>query len=1428
METPTSAIPPHPRLRVSRQNLNSFHESSTIAGPSRLPNTPHVYDVDDDRENEEDTPKLPISSTLPKSADPNADYPEDTPAARLRALLSLVPNTNDTVKAARTARLPPQELSTATTIDFIGSDSDIPQYGSTQPSIARESLRDLFSHALREPGDTPRKDVKGKAKRRNSIDASEVEASPRVEKVWKDRSDNKGKRRSLSDDELDPAIKFSQTTHSIKMSHGSTFQLMRERLSSASALQDQFLSDVPLSSVDESMDTTTFLRDLNSSRATLPAATSTPQHSLKMSVNSQFQSNLLDQDSEMRQAMDALDSYEGDSQSILEEGKLPSHSSSSLITRKSVSKLPVSKLPVPQHSNSASSLHDHSTRTELKSRFAFPSSSIRASPVIQTASRTPFPDKFDDSHEHEDSRSRAHTHSGTPDLKHRHSMNASSFRGSSPSIHFPRSSGSGSLHRRASSASIRSVDEDSSRASPAGSQAEYRELLKQREHERNLEREHEWNKPRPRVSSNASIGSVERARTPSISSRPSSRLSISSPTLHRSHHSFSSVSSRASSRAGSPALSHASIDIEAEREREIKVVLDHERERNWNSPRPHWHSHNSHTRSRQNSDASIASVPSLPSSPSSPSASSNLQRPTASSRIRAESLRSERTQSPGLLGVSLPSLRPASPSPAAKASPSLRSSNTSLGLSSLPTRPASPTPLTRKVPPKPHNASPHQFPRSRATPPEALPEASPTAKRHSRTLSSSLTTKSISNPRLSIPGKNQKGSSIPVRSPPTKSSIKASDAVSPSTSTSNVGPVERSSASLMEVPSVVIEPTQKDQSKNGEYSDMDLTDTDGESQLPQESTPTVRTSAALPSDSSISFDKRSSAELSPQPEEALTPQVASPPPGPFRDEARLKKVLSSSDDSPDTSVNFHSVVTSPPSPPPSPPSDTPSTPDERHQETAFALTTPPRSSSFSASAIQFQTPTPPKGLPELPEPPSTPSEDESDTGEDMLTPMTPAPNNLNKSSLKTPKPPGGWSYTPAPQRQNGLLRSSSLPALEDETTSYDSGLATPVASLSRAASVPPQTPALPGGWLATPYPKSVRFETEQSLDSDASALVSTTSADERSEQKDKGFLSATERQKTLEQSEKLQIEASRTAVVADVAEAPAIHTPPPSTPVSPTSKRSRSKSPKRKSFVTVLDEYGRPLPNEDSKPRNRTDSSQRSIRIVDAMGNAIDESTTSDEPSTDEFAHFTRIEALTRVRDGLRDLAQGIDEEKRHARREGSVQNRIKELREASQSAREKREQIQNQAMTPEEMRSKFIEPLRASMRRTRVMTPTKVPQGTSWFRNSWFYWSFGLLQILLLLMMYRASLAYAKHYFLTTYYDPFYPDLHTYTSIPDTINYTSRSLSVSETFRAEGIGASALKIVDNVLIALSEWRRWSWQTLGTDDARLATAWPPT
>lgn len=63
-------------------------------------------------------------------------------------------------------------------------------------------MKELFSNALREPGNTPRKIGR---QRRNSIDASEVETSISVEE---ERAKYKAKRLSLSDEEAEKSSKY--------------------------------------------------------------------------------------------------------------------------------------------------------------------------------------------------------------------------------------------------------------------------------------------------------------------------------------------------------------------------------------------------------------------------------------------------------------------------------------------------------------------------------------------------------------------------------------------------------------------------------------------------------------------------------------------------------------------------------------------------------------------------------------------------------------------------------------------------------------------------------------------------------------------------------------------------------------------------------------------------------------------------------------------------------------------------------------------------------------------------------------------------------------------------------------------------------------------------------------------------------------------
>src|SRR5712671_3129832 len=145
---------------------------------------------------------------------------------------------------------------------------------------------------------------------------------------------------------------------------------------------------------------------------------------------------------------------------------------------------------------------------------------------------------------------------------------------------------------------------------------------------------------------------------------------------------------------------------------------------------------------------------------------------------------------------------------------------------------------------------------------------------------------------------------------------------------------------------------------------------------------------------------------------------------------------------------------------------------------SFELSTPPRPRpSFSTSRIEFETPPPPKGLPELPGPPSS----EDDTGNIALMSMNRQNDGpLNLAATKTPRPPGAWAATPAPARSQtpqptssslipaklSRARSNSLP--QTSFTDSQSSIAIPPSALSRAGTLPTRTPAPPGGWFSTP------------------------------------------------------------------------------------------------------------------------------------------------------------------------------------------------------------------------------------------------------------------------------------------------------------------------------------------------------------------------
>ncbi|KAH9054270.1 hypothetical protein EDB87DRAFT_1687209 [Lactarius vividus] len=200
-----------------------------------------------DNDDTDFTPRLPVSSPL------LSIYAavEDTSFARLRAPPAQVPNTSSASHTQLLHERPPPHPS------YRDSDFDPP------PKWASENLRSLFTHALRDPRDIPRKDA-----RRNSIDSSGVEDSPRIDRVIQERSRSDGKRTSISDEDNTP----------IPASHAASMEALRSRILGVHAFQSDgehwpyhpseysvrpiWVASMPVAS-DFSTDNTTLIREMH-------------------------------------------------------------------------------------------------------------------------------------------------------------------------------------------------------------------------------------------------------------------------------------------------------------------------------------------------------------------------------------------------------------------------------------------------------------------------------------------------------------------------------------------------------------------------------------------------------------------------------------------------------------------------------------------------------------------------------------------------------------------------------------------------------------------------------------------------------------------------------------------------------------------------------------------------------------------------------------------------------------------------------------------------------------------------------------------------------------------------------------------------------------------------------------------------------------
>jgi hypothetical protein len=180
-----------PRLRVARNSLNYDRSVSQIATaaetPSRLPEISQLIDLNLNEMAPSEISEQSSTSTVPG---PSTSTRSENPAAVLRALLSRLP-------AESRSPLPPspsQQYLSERESDY---DMDLTEPANAARSMVQENLKDIFSKARQDPGDTPQK----ARTRRNSNTASEANLNP-IPQIGRD--DGTGKRRS-NDEELDNA-----------------------------------------------------------------------------------------------------------------------------------------------------------------------------------------------------------------------------------------------------------------------------------------------------------------------------------------------------------------------------------------------------------------------------------------------------------------------------------------------------------------------------------------------------------------------------------------------------------------------------------------------------------------------------------------------------------------------------------------------------------------------------------------------------------------------------------------------------------------------------------------------------------------------------------------------------------------------------------------------------------------------------------------------------------------------------------------------------------------------------------------------------------------------------------------------------------------------------------------------------------------------
>lgn len=301
----------------------------------------------------------------------------------------------------------------------------------------------------------------------------------------------------------------------------------------------------------------------------------------------------------------------------------------------------------------------------------------------------------------------------------------------------------------------------------------------------------------------------------------------------------------------------------------------------------------------------------------------------------------------------------------------------------------------------------------------------------------------------------------------------------------------------------------------------------------------------------------------------------------------------------------------------------------------------------------------------------------------------------------------------------------------------------------------------------------------------------------------------------------------------------------PSTPPTITLRTAR-KSP----GVRLVDAFGREADSEDHSSGQKTDTpperpstppgrnpppapvtprSQSAVKIVDAMGRELQDGV--EEPPSFMRSPLTHRDALARLQRVADDIAGEISEIDRSSDELG-FQGKLLELEEASRAARTTRQKILESLelvrKAGDGSKSRY-KTLRRSLGRSKLLSPIFTEHRWSLNFNSYTFWGFLVVQIMILLIFYRISVIRAKHDFLTTYYDPFFPDLYLHVTKPDTTCHSIPSRCLPVTAERAAWTRSLADLWANLSCTVSRWQRLTWDlwTSGSPKPQ-GTMWPPT